>query len=180
MSANVLGRALRFTVAGPPVPQGSKKSFIHWVGGKPRAVLKDDNEKALKAWRRAVAKPAAIALSHRQDKGLAPFDGPMIIQIEFRFQMPKTRPKASRLAGTGRKFTAPDVDKLCRAVFDGLEDSRLITNDARFCDLRARKFEVTDPTQVGAVITIAEILDDPAYPQPEPTLGTTPERTRNR
>lgn len=89
---------ITFSVAGQPIPQGSMKVInghvIHSQGS------------ALAAWR------SAIALSAKQ-AGAKPHNEPVEIEMIFTFVKPKT---VTRLEPS----VAPDLDKLIRAVLDGL------------------------------------------------------------
>jgi Holliday junction resolvase RusA-like endonuclease len=139
---------VEFDVLGTPMPQGSKKAFM----ARGRAMMKESSP-GHASWRNAVADKArdtrdAIAWG-------GPFDGALALTIEFRFKMPASRPKAAREAGRCHKTTAPDVDKLVRAVGDGLQASGIITDDARFCVIHATKVEVNDWT--GARIGISRV-----------------------
>lgn len=109
-----------FVVDGVPVPQGSKT--IGRGGGK--VWLRDANAGRLKPWREKVATAARETGSR--------FDGPVTVTLIF--TMP--RPKRPRF-----KFPAvkPDLDKLERAVFDGLTDGGLIADDALVVEVWARK-----------------------------------------
>lgn len=117
---------VEFTVDGVPVPQGSKT--IGRGGGK--VWLRDANATKLKPWREKVAAAA-------RDAG-ARFDGPVTVTLMF--TMP--RPKKSRFKLPAVK---PDLDKLTRAVFDGLTDGGLIADDALVVELRARKIYGEEP-----------------------------------
>ena len=133
---------VEFTVLGVPAPQGSKRH----VG---RGVLVESS-KALGPWRDAVAWAARdAALRHGVT---APLDGPLRLRVEFRFPLPKARPKRVREVGRAWKTTQIDLDKCVRAVGDALTDSGLIADDARICEVHATKVEVTGWT--GASITI--------------------------
>tara|TARA_R110000868_G_scaffold338487_1_gene599256 strand:- start:1332 stop:1721 length:390 start_codon:yes stop_codon:yes gene_type:complete len=89
---------INFFVDGQPIPQGSMKVInghvIHSQGS------------ALAAWRSAIALSAKIA-------GAKPHGEPVAIDIAFTMAKPRTvtRPEPS---------VAPDLDKLIRAVLDGL------------------------------------------------------------
>ena len=109
-----------FFVPGIPVPQGSK--VIARGGGK--TWLRDVNTKALKAWRKAVATEA--------DRGVE-FDVP--VEVELTFYLPK--PMRPRWVMPAVK---PDIDKLTRAVLDGLADGGLLANDSRVVSLHVSKF----------------------------------------
>ena len=89
---------INFFVDGLPVPQGSMKV----ING--RVIHNKGSE--LAAWR------SAIALTARQ-KGARPLTDPMYIHIKFYLPKPRT---VKRL----HPSVAPDLDKLIRAVLDGL------------------------------------------------------------
>lgn len=106
---------ISFFVDGRPIPQGSMKvingHIIHTQGS------------ALAAWR------SAIALGARQ-AGALPRDG--AISIDMTFFMPKPR-----TVTRSHPTVAPDLDKLIRAVLDGLtaiayrDDGQVISITAR-------------------------------------------------
>lgn len=136
-----------FQVIGVPMPQGSMKA---WNAGG-RALMKPSGGSAFAAWRNAVSQ-AAKGIADTLD---GPLDGPLELAVEFRFPMPASRPKRAREAGTWAKTTAPDVDKLVRAVGDALTAAGLITDDARICVIRASKYETLGWT--GADITVSSL-----------------------
>lgn len=125
----------RFDVHGTPVPQGSKRAFV--VNG--RAVIVDVKDERLKAWRKAVATAAASV-----SRG-APIDAPVEVRVMFGIERP---------ASVTREWpsVAPDVDKLARAVLDGLTDSGLISDDSRVVRLVAEKVYASRP---GARVVVA-------------------------
>lgn len=135
-----------FEVLGTPTPQGSKSAIM--VGGRPRLVEgKAGQRDNIKSWRTAVAEAARDIAD---DTGK--LDGNLVLDVEFRFAMPASRKKADRDAGRCWKNTAPDLDKLVRAVGDALKIGGLITDDSRFVLIHATKVEVT--TWTGATIAI--------------------------
>lgn len=137
---------IQFEVLGTPAPQGSKKAYAV----KGRAFVKESNPLGHAQWRNAVASAAKDqATFHGQQLGA------LITYIEFRFPMPKSRTKAQRESGCIAKTTAPDIDKLQRAVFDGLIAGGLIGDDALIAVVSASKYEVTGWT--GAVITLTSL-----------------------
>ena len=134
--------SVTFEVFGVPAPQGSKRHVGHGV--------MVESSKALPSWRDAVTWAARAAA---QRYGVtAPLGGPLSLDVEFRFPMPKARPKAARDVGRAWRTATPDLDKLVRAVFDALTASGLIVDDARICEVSARKVEVVGWT--GAIITL--------------------------
>jgi crossover junction endodeoxyribonuclease RusA len=89
----------KFFVRGRPVPQGSMK-FI-----KP-GVMIHSRAKELAVWRADIARNAEL-------NGYKPVSGGIAVEINFVFIKPKT---VTREMPT----VAPDLDKLVRAVLDGL------------------------------------------------------------
>lgn len=121
-------------VNGTPTPQGSKSARV--TNGK--AVMWDANP-GLKAWREHVAQAAWKVTQGEQ------IEHPCAVTIWFYIARGKsvTRQHMS---------VTPDIDKLCRAVLDGLGDSILV-NDSRVVELSARK-QYADDTAPGCMIHI--------------------------
>lgn len=106
-------------VDGVPVQQGSMNAYIR--GG--RAVLVHAKNKALGAWRDKVAvETQAAALAAGWE---LPLDEPVTVFVVFYMPRPKSVKRAL-------PSTKPDLDKLLRAVGDGLgngivkDDSRIV------------------------------------------------------
>lgn len=132
-----------FDVIGTPKPQGSMKAFM--AGGHARQKPSGGLEFA--AWRNAVSEAA-----RHQAEIVGKLDGPLRLNVLFRFDMPKSRPKAARELGRAPKTTAPDLDKLVRAIGDALTAAGLIRDDALFVAITAEKIETTGWT--GATIAL--------------------------
>ena len=106
---------ISFSVDGQPIPQGSMKvingHIIHTQGS------------ALAAWR------SAIALAARQ-AGALPAEGALELDMIFTMQKPRTVTRS-------HPTVPPDLDKLVRAVLDGLtaiayrDDSQVTAFTAR-------------------------------------------------
>jgi len=88
-----------FFVRGRPVPQGSLK----FIQGRPIHVRAAD----LAVWRADIARNAELS-------GFVPVAGPVKVTADFIFKRPKSTP--NRLY----PHVKPDLDKLIRAVLDGL------------------------------------------------------------
>lgn len=143
-----MSEGVEFEVVGLPAPQGSKRPVgIH--GG--RHIMVEDN-KNTKPWRSLVAAAARDVADE-----VGQFDCPLYLAVEFRFPMPKSRPKRVREAGIGPKTTAPDLDKLVRAVGDALKQGGLIRDDALIWKDGSYKVEVTGWT--GAVISLRPLAE---------------------
>lgn len=126
-----------FSVLGTPISQGSKR---HVGGGR---MIESAN---LRPWRQAVAWEAKIAA-----KGHV-FRGPVNVSICFYLR----RPKKPQSPYPDRK---PDMDKLIRAIFDGLTDGGVWEDDARCVILEAGKFYCNDLRKEPCVlITMEDVL----------------------
>jgi Holliday junction resolvase RusA-like endonuclease len=99
------GPIVVFRVRGIPIPQGSARPFI--AGGRARIATKSP---ALMAWRHAIATAAAGAMGERPV-----LTGPVRLSATFSLPRPPSIPR-KRIYPT----TKPDLDKLVRALLDGL------------------------------------------------------------
>ena len=144
-------KPITFKVEGRIAAQGSKKSVGHGVFV--------ETSKYLKPWRKAV-----IAAAQEANVDGIQFDGPIRVDIEFRFPMPQSRKKAEKEAGVLMKVSSPDYDKLERAVNDALTQSGLIKDDARICEGHSYKREYWEDW-TGAIITVSQAtLDEIDHP----------------
>lgn len=122
---------VEFFVGGEPVPQGSTKSF--YIKKLNRVVTTHGN-KNTNRWRERIAHEAQCTDEARtctffSDDRRQGYD----VQLSFVFTKPKSTPKKYRL-NTKR----PDLDKLIRAVLDGITDV-LIPDDALVVSITASK-----------------------------------------
>lgn len=119
-------------VPGLPMPQGSKRAMRHRSSGK--LILLDDNA-GLKVWRQAVT--AAWAC-----EGLPMVVGPVGVCLVFVMPRPAghwgTGSRAGVLRPSAPEWPAvkPDVDKLVRAMLDGLTEGGAFEDDARVVQLQ--------------------------------------------
>ena len=126
-------RVYAFMVDGTPAPQGSKRHV-----GNGRLI---ESSKKLKPWRDAVKAAAADEIG-----SALPIQEPVELKVTFYFLRPKT---VKRSVPSVR----PDLDKLVRALLDGLTDGRMFNDDALVVSLTASKqyaeFEGADITVRG-------------------------------
>lgn len=152
--------AIEFTVLGTPTPQGSKRPFVR--GG--RAILVEERKEGIDTWRGDVVRAACDALNARDPQHFADtsgplFDGPVVVDIEFRFTRPKGHWRTGRNAHLLRDSAPPypltkDVDKLQRSTFDAITTASVWRDDALVVDVHARK-AWADHERPGATIRIA-------------------------
>lgn len=126
---------IHFSVEGLPIPQGSK--VVARGGGK--TWLRDANASKLKPWRAKVAAAADIGRT---------FDCP--VEVFAVFYLP--RPKEPRWWAPAVK---PDIDKLMRALNDGMVDGGLVSDDSRIVDSRTYKRYASKSNPVGVRVVVA-------------------------
>jgi crossover junction endodeoxyribonuclease RusA len=142
------GHALTFTVLGKPAPQGSKRYI-----GRGRMI---ESSMAAGPWRDKIAAETRRAWGYAD-----PLAGPVAVAVEFFF----ARPAAHFGTGRNRAVLKPgsppwpigrtgDVDKLVRAVLDGITIGRAIADDAQVVELAASKHYSETPR---CTITIREM-----------------------
>lgn len=124
---------------GVPQQQGSKTGYV--VAG--RAVLTDQNRKRLKPWRALVTEIAQSAHTY-----LIPFEG--AVRVYAVFVLPRGK-SVRRVSPSVR----PDLDKLTRALLDGVTDAGNVwRDDAQVTQLEVEKV-YGDTPGVHVVITSA-------------------------
>jgi crossover junction endodeoxyribonuclease RusA len=131
---------IRLDVFGLPKPQGSKKVI--------RGRLIEASGQALKIWRKQIAE--ACEPYSNQNIHL----GAIRLEVDFYLPRPKSVPQHKR----SRPIVAPDLDKLVRAVGDGIGQSEMIWgDDSQIVEIIARK-HYADERDPGAVIVIKPLL----------------------
>jgi Holliday junction resolvase RusA-like endonuclease len=135
--------SLSFFAAGIPVQQGSK------VPGRKKngALFVRESAKGLKAWRKTV-KEAAEAACLASDEWDSGYDGPISLGPVL-FVFPTIQAKRHW------KTSAPDLDKLLRAIGDAMTDAKVYVDDSRIvCYDSVQKIHGTEP---GVLITVKTI-----------------------
>lgn len=131
---------LEITVLGTAQPQGSKTVYAG------RAV--DANAKKLKPWRKAVTQ-AVIEQTGDWKLTADP------IEVSFNVFLPRPRTVTRPL-----HTVKPDIDKLARAILDGITDSKTIwVDDSQVINLRARKHYVWEELEPQVTIRIYNALE---------------------
>jgi crossover junction endodeoxyribonuclease RusA len=139
--------AAEIRVNGIPAPQGSKNR------GKNGGLY--ESSKAVGPWREAVR-------AETQRAGNIPLAGPVEVEIQFYLPRPQGHYGTGRNAGLlrdgapRRPSGIPDLDKLVRAVFDGLTAGGAWKDDGQVADLDAAKY-YADEQPLGCSIWIWEI-----------------------
>lgn len=127
---------LYFTAYGIPRPQGSKRH----VGNGVMIEASD-----VKPWRKAIA--AAVHEAWVRSGDDRAFTGPVVVWATFFMPRPKS---VKRLLPS----VSPDLDKLCRALGDGLSiDSKALADDALIVKWHAAKV-YADSHEPGVIVAI--------------------------
>lgn len=131
-----------------PQQQGSKNP---WGG---------DANKNLKPWREALAAEAADVMAR---EGLQPVNGPVKVTAVFVYARPNSHFRTGNFANVLKenapffKESAPDTDKLERAVGDALSKV-VIRDDARIAWWDAKKIYVNDVhPRVGVTVLVSTL-----------------------
>jgi crossover junction endodeoxyribonuclease RusA len=141
--------SIELWVAGLPIAQGSK-TFVPTPAG-PRS--KESNEKTLRPWRNDIRVAATIRMNG------PPWIGPVSLRAVFVFPRPKSHYGTGRNAGQvkdsapGWKTSAPDLDKLIRAVGDSLT-GLVYRDDSQIVDLAVTKIYGQTP---GLTLRLSEV-----------------------
>lgn len=138
---------LHVQVRGIPAPQGSKRHV-----GAGRMI---ESSKAVGPWREAVRAETQRAL----EAGGQPRERLIPIAAYVAFYLP--RPKGHFRANGDLKPTAPqypttvpDLDKLLRAVFDGMASAGAFDNDSQIVQVYTSKDYATRDLPTGLVATL--------------------------
>jgi crossover junction endodeoxyribonuclease RusA len=125
------------TVRGVPAPQGSKR-IVKAKNGEARMI---EMSKAVGPWREAVRAETQRACHGRTLLA----SGPVMVEITFGLPRPKghygTGRNADKVRDSAPWYPAgrPDVDKLARAVLDGLTEGGAWADDGQVVCLTVRK-----------------------------------------
>ena len=137
---------IEIIVRGIPAPQGSKR---HVGGGR-----MIESSKAVGPWREAVR-------GETQRVASEPVAGPVAVRISFMLPRPDGHWRTGRNAHLLRAGApvhpagTPDLDKLCRAVLDGLTEGGCWKDDGQVVSLVASK--IYAPGSPGCEIRISEV-----------------------
>lgn len=147
---------IEFEIIGLPSPQGSKTKMPNGAMVEGGSKVARDRQRD---WRTTVAQTARDIAASLDD---APLDEALRCVVQFRFPMPTSRKASIKAEGIAAKTSAPDLDKLMRALGDGLQAGGLIRDDARICESAQSKVEVVGWT--GALVKITRINNQRRMP----------------
>jgi Holliday junction resolvase RusA-like endonuclease len=140
------------TVHGLPAPQGSKRHV-----GNGRMV---ESSSAVGPWREAVrAQTQAVMGAQPTLDGPAPLTGPVKVAVTLLLPRPKSHTGTRGLLPSAPRYpaTRPDLDKLVRAVLDGLVMGGALRDDAQVVELTAAKRYASSWMTPGMSADIREV-----------------------
>lgn len=158
-SASVVGSVsnLRIFIAGKPIPKGRPRSraVSPKDGKKPFVQVYTDSETV--AWEQTVswlAKREVMSIPPDGEGDIVlPFDGRVIMNLRFNLPRPVSTPKKVLYPYTSKS----DVDNLAKAVMDGLQNARVLSNDNRVTDLSIQKRFASEGHPMGVEIDITTL-----------------------
>lgn len=136
-------KGISFIVDGEPRPQGSKRARL---GPDGKIWMYEASGKNLKDWREAITWAAKLAM-----KGRPTFRGPVEVAITFYLKHPSRGPEQVW------PLKRPDVDKLQRAILDGMADAKVMFDDSQVCVIRGQKAYARPGKDPCAVVQAWEI-----------------------
>lgn len=136
---------LTLFVPGTPRPQGSKRQ------GRNGAMY--EASRYIKAWREAIS---TVAWTEMNRAGAGRIDGAVELTVVFQFSRPKSHYTSKGLRPGAPQFvtSTPDLDKLMRAVGDGLVDGGVLRDDSLIVVEHLSKVYAK---QAGARISVLQI-----------------------
>jgi Holliday junction resolvase RusA-like endonuclease len=140
---------LHFRVSGNPTSQGSKRGFVN--PKTKRVVVVEQMGAELKTWRQDV-----IAAARAIRTAAEPLDVALSLKVVFYLKRPQAHYGAHGVKPNAPRFSksAPDLDKLLRALLDAITISGLWQDDGRVAKIAAAKAYSDEP---GAEVWIAPI-----------------------
>jgi len=152
-----------YFVEGRPHPQGSKTAVnrggrIFLIEGKGKGT------QLWKDWRKTLAEQTQQYMKENGIEG--EYDSIFRVELKFHIKRPASRSKRVRAVAV-----RPDLDKLARAVLDGIstqkEDIRLLCDDSRVVELCCQKYYALTGERTGVQIDVYDIIDMKLWPKPE-------------
>ena len=148
-------------VTGTPMTYGSKKGFVIHPkgGGKPRAIIANDNPAGLKAWQDALRQNMQRAAAQVGHKIITePIEATIIVYLRRPNSHYRTKhgemTTELKDSAPSRPLKKPDGDKVERAVWDCMKGVWII-DDTHICDWYGKKryAKVGEPEKTVVMIS---------------------------
>ena len=150
---------LSFWVPGIPQPQGSTRAFKR--GAK---IVTTSANKNLRPWRHMVTLVAQSAMRESPFQAGLGTAASVEVRVAFAFPRPKSHHGKRGILPSAptHHVVRPDLDKLIRAVLDGLTEAAVFGDDSQVVSIVADK--VYTPTPPGARITVTPMAQPAVTP----------------
>lgn len=156
---------ISFAVRGLPVAQGTARAFV--AGGKARiATDANRSNSPIGAWRAAIASAAAAAMGASDEMmGEPAWKTPVTVTVWFVFPRPLShylpagarRPEPELRLDAPRFHTSkPDIDKLERALLDGITNV-VVRDDSQVAGVRKWKVYEDEERRPGCQVVISKL-----------------------
>ena len=127
---------ITFFIPGIPAPKGSRRHFV-----KSGKVVSVDANPKTRPWEMDVA-----WVTREKMNGKSPLHGPIGVRVAFQMPRLKSTPKAARW-----HTKKPDIDKLERALLDGLKLGGAYVDDSQVCRVdKCKRYEMPNATEMSA------------------------------
>lgn len=143
--ANEAAPDLEVFVSGLAMAKGNHRAVVNKSTGF--AVISDTGGRDLKNWETRIAN---IFAGRRAAVSMAPWRA----QLAFVMPRPVSTPKKLRRPWHTKK---PDIDKLTRAVLDGIVNGQVMHSDSQVCRLEVTKFVAAEGEPAGVHIRLWEL-----------------------
>ena len=131
---------INFTIYGKPKAKGRPRVMKSGYTFTPKATVEYEN---------------LVKLSYLQSVGkVDPFDGPLIVEIDFFFEIPKSyskKRKTNILTKRELYTKKPDIDNLIKSITDGLNEVAF-NDDKQIVTITARKHYTTETQRAEVLI----------------------------
>lgn len=153
---------LTLDVTGLPAPQGSKRAWVNKHTG--RAQMREQTHDKIQLWRQDVKAAATDHIAASPDDW-APLEGPLSVDVTFRFPRPKSHHRTGKNAHLLRD-RAPaypctrsvgDLDKCLRSTWDALVTAGLFGDDSQVVHTNTWQVYTAPGELPGARITVTPL-----------------------
>lgn len=141
-----LTKLLEVVIPGQPIGKGRARASIRNIGGRARVAMHTP-EKTVR-WESHAAHVIALV-------GADPQSGPVVLQIEARFERPQRllTKRAAALRNVPH-VSKPDADNISKAVCDAMEKSGLVHNDCQAYGVSVRKLYADAGQAPGVMVQV--------------------------
>jgi Holliday junction resolvase RusA-like endonuclease len=134
-------------ISGHPVSKGSMRCVTPHVGGRRGVLVPEKTVRDPDNWHGRIPTLLALRLPQLVEQ---PVDGPVELLADFKLKAPKSSKFGNHPIGHG----TGDLDKLLRALGDGVTNSGIITDDSRITRIVAEKSYAAEGGEEGCTVEL--------------------------